>query len=209
MTYLYFEKLLSSYPAFSSGDLNIFLGDKYNRSVLNNLKRWNKKGYLVNLRKGVYLLNSYKVHDSAILAGKIYGPSYISLEYALGYYGIIPEMVFSVTSVTTRTTKEFHNEIGHYYYHKIKTSAFGGYAPIVKDGIPYYFANPEKALVDFLYLNRNRFDGSVGQFESYRFNEDFKWHKQLLLSYAKLFSNKKTTYLTNKFVNTYCKKRGE
>lgn len=207
MKYLEFKKLLSAYPLFSSEDLKVFLGRKYSRSVLNNLRRWEEKGLLIKLRKGVYLLSDYKIYDPAVLAGKIYAPSYVSLEYALGHYGVIPEMVFSVTSMTTRVTKQFHNKVGHYYYHKIKSNAFGGYIPTSKDGISYYFATPEKALVDFLYLNRDNLDGSRGQFESYRFNEDFKWRRGLLMLYAKLFSNKKTNYLTNKFIEVYSKKR--
>ena len=208
MRFSEFKKLLSSYPLFSTKDLSIFLGGKYNRSTLNNLKRWEDSGLLIQLCRGVYLFGEYDVENLAMLARKIYDPSYVSLEYALGYYGIIPEMVFSVTSVTTRLTKEFYNSAGHFYYHKIKKTAFSGYIPMVKDGISYYFATPEKALVDFLYLHRDDLDGSKNQFESYRFNEEYQWKKGQLLSYAKLFSNKKTILLTYKFIELYCHKGG-
>lgn len=209
MRFTEFKKILSGYPSFSFSDLQLFLGNKYKRSILNEIKRWEKKTLLIKLRRGAYLFGDYKINDPAILAGKIYSPSYISLEYALGHYGIIPEMVFAVTSVTTRTTRQFHNQVGHYYYHTIKKDAFGGYIPMVKDGISYYLASPEKALVDFLYFNRNKLDGTVGQFESYRFMEDYRWKKGLLLTYAKLFLNKKTLYLTKKFIETYYTKKGE
>lgn len=207
MKYLKFKKLLSEYPLFSTGDLGLFLRKKYSRSTLNTLKRWDDQKLLIKLRRGVYLLGDYNISDPAILAGKIYEPSYISLEYALGHYGIIPDMVFSVTSMTTRTTREFYNQVGHYSYHKIKNSAFGGFTPILIDGISYSLATPEKALVDFLYLNRDTFDGSVDQFKSYRFNDDFRWNKGLLVMYARLFLNKKTTYLVNQFIEQYCKRR--
>ncbi len=209
MRYTEFRKLLTGYPLFSFGDLQLFLGKEYRHSILNEIKRWEKKELVIKLRRGVYLLGDYKVDDSSILAGKIYDPSYVSLEYALGHYGIIPDMVFAVTSVTTRTTREFHNHVGHYYYHTIKRDAFGGYIPMIKDGVSYYFATPEKALVDFLYLNRNKLDGSAGQFESYRFNEDYHWKKGLLTTCAKLFANKKTLFLTKKFIETYYSKKGE
>jgi len=86
------------------------------------------------------------------IANKIYKPSYISLEMALSHYNFIPEAVFAYTSVTSRKTKELNNELGSFYYRNIKEELFFGYTIIQQGGINYKLAEPEKALLDFLYL---------------------------------------------------------
>jgi len=156
------------------------------------------------LRRGLYIFSEIKNGiDTMTLATKIYPPSYASLETALSFYGIIPEAVFTTTSVTTRKTKEFKNSAGNFSYQKIKKEAFGGFETKSQNGISFNLALPEKALVDFLYLNRNTLNGELVQFQSYRFNEDFKFNIDKLVSFAEAFQNKKVTELTNKFIKYY------
>ena len=87
------------------------------------------------------------------IANCIYKPSYISLQTALSYYGLIPEAVANITSVATLKTALFENSVGVFSYKKIKDSFFTGFEHIKFDGEKnVLFASLEKALLDFLYL---------------------------------------------------------
>lgn len=197
---------MESFPLFNSNDLKLVFGKKWNRAFLNNLKNWEKKGHVIRLRKGVYLLGHLRsIIDPMILASKIYQPSYISLETALSYYGIIPEAVFMATSVTSRETAKFSNDFGEFAFHKVKKDAFGGFETIrdKNHDISFNLAFPEKALVDFFYLNKNILDGSRLQFEGYRFSDEFRYNKSKLLKFAKTFKNRKVLSLTEEFIKFY------
>ena len=99
------------------------------------------------LVKGKYILSNSNISDFE-KAGVILSPSYISLESALTFYGILPQFTYSITSVTTQKTRKY--EIGgkEYEYAKIKKSLFSDY--IKKDN--FLIATPEKALIDLIYL---------------------------------------------------------
>lgn len=117
------------------------------------------------------------------IAGQIYQPSYISLDTALSFYGIIPEVVYSLISVTTRRTANFEIFGKNFVYRKIKLRAFTGYY-LKDDGDGgFNIAFPEKALVDYLYFS------FLGNREiSDRLNiKDLKTDG--ILGFAKLFEN--------------------
>ena len=103
------------------------------------------------LRNGLYCLQTH-LPPSYLLANKIYNPSYVSLDTALSHYDMIPETVYSITSVTTKATREFTTPWLVFDYQKIKKPAFTGYRPMEIDGSTVFIAEPEKALVDFLYF---------------------------------------------------------
>ncbi len=105
----------------------------------------------VKLRNGLYALRSDPPHELEI-ANRIYGPSYISLEYALAYYRFIPETVYTVTSATTKTTREFTAQGKSYEYSRIKRKAYTGYRLIKEGQAKILMAEPEKALVDYCYF---------------------------------------------------------
>jgi predicted transcriptional regulator of viral defense system len=105
-------------------------------------------------------------------AGRIYTPSYISLHTALSAYGLIPESVIQITSVTSLKTAGFSNDFGDYSYKSVRSDLMFGYEPrTVADGRTVPFATREKALLDLFYLypfynTRSdiadlRFDGDV------------------------------------------------
>lgn len=125
------------------------------------LTRLLKSKALIRVRKGLYLLGS-KFKKSPycleLLANMIYGPSYVSLERALEIYGLIPEHVQMITSVTFKSNKEFHTPVGNFSYAHchpksysvgITTRAFSEYEnPLI--------ATPEKAVVDMLTIRRGK-----------------------------------------------------
>jgi predicted transcriptional regulator of viral defense system len=121
----------------------------------NNLGRWVRQGYLVRLRQGYYAFPEYRESTEFALyfANIIYKPSYISLHTALSFYGIIPEAVPQITSVTTLKTITFSNDFGEYSYKNIKPDMMFGYdLREMEGGRRIMFATPEKALIDLLYL---------------------------------------------------------
>ena len=119
---------------------------------------WNKKGYLTRIGKGIYF-NSYFFKDQLneqvlfLIANKAYSPSYVSLESALNYYGLIPEAVANITSVTTRKTNTINYDIGEFIYKSIKPTLMFGFNLVFYNNFTFKIATVEKALVDFLYLN--------------------------------------------------------
>ncbi len=204
MNYFEFRKKAENLPYFETKELRLVLGADFSTTTLVNLKNWVNKGYLVMLRRGLYIIaEATKKFDSMVYATKIYSPSYVSMEMALSFYGIIPEAVFTITSITTRKTKKFKTSLGNFSYQKIKTEAFGGFEAKKQEEISFNLALPEKAVVDFLYLNRNVLDGTLEQFRGYRFNEDFKFDAKKLLNFSESFENKKVLFLTKNFIKYY------
>lgn len=125
--------------------------DKSEISVRFFLHRYTKKGALICLKKGLYVLAG-KIPSEFEIANKLYSPSYISFEYALSFYKIIPQTVYTVTSATTKPTREFTVLDIVYQYNKIKKDLFFGYEPIKRNSTVIFIATPEKAFVDYLYF---------------------------------------------------------
>ena len=115
------------------------------------LESYTKRNMFVRLKKGLYALRSAMPREE-VIANALYRPSYLSLEYALSCHGVIPEMPYTVTSVTTKSTTAFTVRGKVFSYIKIKRSAFTGYAPEKRGDDTVFIAEPEKALVDYLYL---------------------------------------------------------
>ncbi|HKL25829.1 MAG TPA: hypothetical protein VJ910_06340 [Desulfuromonadales bacterium] len=111
------------------------------------------KGVIVRVKKGLYVFGDdyrNKPYSREILANLIYGPSCVSLEYALHHYGLIPERVEAVTSVTTKRPKEFQTPVGLFQYRNVPEAGFhvGLQRVELNDGRAYLMASPEKALAD-------------------------------------------------------------
>ena len=151
MNFFEFRNRFHSLVCFTTNQVYA-LYPEFNR---NNLVSWVKKGYIVRLRQGYYSFPEYKESAEFALwfANIIYKPSYVSLHTALSFYGIIPEAVPHITSVTTLKTIRFNNDFGEYSYKNIKPDMMFGYdLREMTDGRRIMFATPEKALIDLLYL---------------------------------------------------------
>lgn len=133
---------------------------------------WAKKGYLLKVRNGVYVFakDADKL-TAAEIALWLYQPSYLSLESALAWYGFIPEMVYAHLSITAKINRTFDNFCGHFIYRHIKSDLFWGYTDIKTPYGHYLLAEPEKALLDYLYLNLARIR-SEDDFDNIRLNRD-------------------------------------
>lgn len=153
----------------------------------NNLTRWCKRGLLVKLKNQYYAFPEYhQVPDfSRYVANRIYAPSYISLHSALSFYGMIPEEVVQLTSVTTLKTAKFDNEFGTFHYQSVKPNMYFGFeVKTMQNGRGLLFATPEKALLDLLYLNP--YYKTEQDMEELRLDEDYmqsEFKKERLLEY--------------------------
>ena len=160
--------LLIKTPVFSKNDILLAGGKIYDYQ----LTRWVKKGYLLKLKNSIYAFNKdYEKIKGEEVATALYQPSYLSLESALSSYGFIPEMVYAYVSVTAKINRTFDNKFGHFIYRHVKSELFWGYREVKTDAGRYLIAEPEKALLDYLYLNLSKIN-SESDFENLRFNED-------------------------------------
>jgi len=90
------------------------------------------------------------------------------MEKALSEYGFIPEGVFQITSCTTRKTYSFETPLGSFTYRRIKPALFFGYTLMKWEKYHYAIAEPEKVLIDYLYLHPEV--QGVKDFEALRWN---------------------------------------
>ena len=135
------------------------------------------------LRNGLYVLRT-DMPQEELIANKLYAPSYVSFEYAMSRYGLIPESVYSVTSATVKITREFTVNNKAYTYSHIKKSAYRGYLLEKINGSTILIASPEKALVDYLYFVHLKLK-SLNE----RLNVS-KLKKKLVIEHASFFGRK-------------------
>lgn len=129
-------------------------------AILKDYKRPNDKikalradGVLQSLKKGLYVAGP-KIRgakpENRLLANHIYGPSYVSMDTALAYYGLIPERVYEVASMTTKQSRSFHTPVGVFTYMHLPLPyyAFGLNMVKLSENQRTIIASPEKALCD-------------------------------------------------------------
>ena len=152
-----FEELLhlvQNDVVFETGLL--LAGDINPNDVRKQLSRWVKAGRLVQLRRGLYLLaRPYRTFDPHPfrVANLIVPGSYISCESALSFYGIIPEYTFQNISITLGRSCVYSSSVGQFQYRHIKPALYFAYAHRkVNEHESVFIAEPEKALLDLIYL---------------------------------------------------------
>ncbi len=129
------------------------LKEKYHdyANPLDKIKRDTDKGILIRLTNGIY--ETDKGTEPCLLASSILSPSYLSFDWALSYYGLIPERVISITSASlgNRKNKTFENFFGRYEYTDIPVSAFSeGLLYLESGDYIVKIASKEKAICDSL-----------------------------------------------------------
>ena len=123
------------------------------RAPRNKLRSLCLGGDVVRVRKGLYVAPTFPGRppsvDPLVLAPLVYGPSYVSLETALAWHGLIPERVDEITSVTCKRARLFRTPLGRFSYRPVNEVAFGyGVGLQSADGGSFFLAEPEKALCD-------------------------------------------------------------
>lgn len=144
-------------PMFSRHQLGLVFPEEPNTLINTQLARWVEKKKLTRLRRGLFLFPHAKI-DEMVLANYIYRPSYVSLESALNYYGIIPDVPGNVTSVSPVTSKIVRTARGAFFYSKIAKHLYFGWKPVKDNNSEFRFsiAEPEKAVLDYVYIRRIR-----------------------------------------------------
>ena len=169
-----FQDNLRPFRVFSVQDVK----KQFPSMNLMNLVRWQEKGYILKLRNRWYAFNDAESGENIewLAANLIYSPSYISLHSALSWYNMIPEMIATTTSVTPRKTNRFSTPLGSFDYHSMKPNLFGfGYhledmdASANGTSRQIMMATPQKALLDFFYINS--FYNADKDIEELRLNE--------------------------------------
>lgn len=145
------EKLLFKLPKypFDYWLLSDILRDySYPRNKINSLLR---KKIIIRIKKGLYLLSpEYGGQiDRFLVANLIYGPSYVSLDSALSFWGVIPEKVETVSSITNKRNKSFETPVGRYIYKYRNDHVFYKGIMLINNGEKsYMIASREKAICD-------------------------------------------------------------
>ena len=126
------------------------------------IRRLLAAGEIVRIRKGLYTFGEplrQAPISRELLANLIYGPSYISLDYALNYHGLIPERVETVTSMTLGRSRSFTTPCGTFSYRRLSQSRYAvGVILEEHSDLSFLIASPEKALADKVWADK-RFDG--------------------------------------------------
>lgn len=196
-----FQKRLTPYGVISLENIYKSFPDFSYKQI----SRWQKDGFLIKIKQGFYTFTDQKIDDYFLflIANKIYEPSYISLEKALKYYGLIPEEIFQITSVSTKKTNIFNNSIGSFSYRHIKESLFWGYHFISNSNQKVLIADAEKAILDYIYLHfelKTENDFKELRINSNSFNENINLDK--LNKYLSKFKNKKLNRHLEVFLKT-------
>jgi len=139
------------------------------------IRRLVTKGDIVRIRKGLYAFATPLRRQPLVreqLANLIYGPSYVSLDSALRYHGLIPERVEAMTSVTTGRSRHFETPFGVFSYQMLTSARYVVGAQLISQGASaFLIASPEKALADKVWTDK-RFTGSrVRDFGPYLFDD--------------------------------------
>jgi len=149
------EKTLQKFPLVDYATIKNLLSKNGYKHINDKIKYMKKQGLLTSLKKGLYVYHSPYVETlvyKEIIANNLLGPSYISYEYALTYYSLIPERVEEVTSATTKRSKTFSTSYGVFSYRHIdkKLFALGVKIASSKQG-NFMIASKEKALCDKIF----------------------------------------------------------
>jgi hypothetical protein len=153
---------------FTRSEMACWIGGSPDRQF-GLLKRAVKAGQVVRIRRGLYCLAPKYLRqkvDPLVLAQRIYGPSYISLEAALSYHGWIPEAVYAITSVSLDRSREFDTPLGLFSFTRVPQETFyTEVARVEKDGSgsadgtgcggeSFLLASPLKALADYVHVHK-------------------------------------------------------
>ena len=199
MQYLELKQQLKDFLIFSLDDIKKVDSAFYRR----RLNEWQDKGYIKKVIKEYYIFSDLEINESVlfIIANRIFDPSYVSLEMALSYHGLIPESVYGITSVSSRKTYAFDSKLAKFNYRKIKPELMFGYQLVKYRSHNFKMAEIEKAILDFFYVNSKL--KTEGEFEELRINRDIFQERvdvKKLTRYLVQYKNKALERRINKFI---------
>lgn len=199
MNFLQIKGHFRQFPVFSTSDMRKLELKLYPA----RLTEWRKKNYIRKIVRNYYIFSDQEINEPVLylIANSIYAPSYVSLETALSYYGLIPEGIYSVTSISSRKTAQFGTPVGNFIYRKIKPQLMFGFKMVKHGLLTYKIADQEKALLDYFYLNpglKNEKD-----FYEMRVNSEqllASLDRKKIIAYLAVFKNKSLANRVNNFL---------
>lgn len=178
------------YKTFTLEELRNYF-EQQSASIKVQLSRLCKSKKLIRLKQNLYTFPDF--HPNAFLIGQqIVSPSYYSLESILSWSGIIPEGSPVYTLVTSKKPQKYKNVFGTFSYRHLSPRLFFGVEQR-KDGV--WVARPEKALLDYLYLNSSKFRPSTACWREERFDELSILNWKQMQEWATRYSMKKLSFL--------------
>jgi len=204
MILLDFIDKVKQFGIFSAADIGILFPNLDKRRLF----EWKVKGYIVKIRNGWYCLPEFleDPYCTWIIANTTHSPSYLSLETALNYYGLIPEGVYMTTSVTTKRSLQIEMAGNRYSYSCIRTGLYNGYNLIrtARYERTIRIADFEKAIVDFFYFRSNY--NTIGMISELRFSEPVireNLNTDRLFKYLDEYSNHELKSRVEKMLKIY------
>ncbi len=144
-------KNLGNIPVRSSVIASLYPDVKAKNNKISELDR---KGEIIRLKRGLFVVSpeeSGLTLSMGLIANHLYSPSYLSMQSALRFYGLIPETVYAIQSMTIKHARNFDNSLGRFCYTHISREAFSvGLRQITDGDSVYIIATPEKALCDLI-----------------------------------------------------------
>ena len=141
----------SNIPVSTAALSSLFPENKAGGEKVRSLEQ---KEYVIRLKRGLYVVNpevSRVPLSLELIANQLYAPSYVSMSSALRYYGLTPETVYTMQSMTVKHSRSFDTPVGHFEYTGINREAFPiGVTIIDKQTYTFLMASPEKALCDLI-----------------------------------------------------------
>jgi predicted transcriptional regulator of viral defense system len=181
------------------------------RKPRERILRMVKNEKLIRLKNGFYLITDKIAQGANIVipyeqvANLLYGPSYVSLEWALSFYGMIPERVHTVTSMTLGKNKEYHTPVGDFTYYRLSSVSYSigiTHKKAADFTGGFLMASPEKALADLVFktckgLDKDQLKQEL--LESKRIDREcfHQLNKALLAEIAKSYHAKSVNYLVD------------
>jgi len=136
---------------------------------------------IIRVKKGLYVFGDHlrrRPYSRELLANLVYGPSFVSLDSALSFHGLIPERVEAVTSVTTKRARAFETPVGSFIYRRVPQGSFHlGMDRVEQGDVAFLIAVPERALADKIRDDRghplqNQADATRYLFENLRIDRE-------------------------------------
>lgn len=188
MRFLEFKSHFDPFLVFSIQDIRKWDPDFDTRRLV----EWQEKGYIQKVVNRWYVFSkTLRQEELLTISNRIYSPSYISLEWAMSHYRLIPEGVYTITAITTLKTQDFNTAIGAFSYRHVKPALMFGYRLVRFENTFYKMAEPEKLLLDYLYLNPS--NKVLEDLEGLRLNVtelNTLLHRKKLENYLAMFNNK-------------------
>ncbi len=206
-----FEELIEQFrerPLFGLREV-LALSTDSTKSLKNQLSVWTRDGKLTRLRRGVYLLGEpYRKQMPSVYytSNRLLRPSYVSLQTALQFHGMIPDAVGVVQAVTPKHGREWETTVGTFDYRSIKQERFWGYREYAtgqsdRPQQTFLMARPEKCLLDLFYLKKGQWEAS--RLRQMRFQNLDRLEPETLESDAERFDSPKVSAATRRLLSEY------